>query len=172
MVPQIRTSAFGLLRWFWSTLCGRNKLSIPFRLHGVETGHGLDFGAQPLHIQQRNLSTEAPAMRVCDPRRRPSTVSFDPYRLSRGSDPSRCTTGAMQRKRTSGRCQLVVSMTTRERLLYLCQRPAQRKPATKRLSEKAAGLEQVDPYLKGQYCCPKRRLTRGETRPRTPNWRK
>ena len=79
---------------------------------------------------------------------------------------------AHQRLRTSGPAEFVTSMTISERLLYLSQRPAQRKPATKRVSEKAAGLEQVDPYLEGQYWCPKRRLTRGESRPRTPNWRK
>ena len=52
----------------------------PFTAH-VECRLWPDFGAQPLYIQQRNLSTEALATRMCDPGGRALTVSFVPTRL-------------------------------------------------------------------------------------------
>ena len=68
-------------------------------------------------------------------------------------------------------CRIVTSMTISERLLYPSDRLSESRQR-KECQRRRPVLEQADPYLEGQYCCPKRRLTRGETRPRTPNWRK
>ena len=51
------TSAFGLL--VSSALGGHNKVSISFRPQGVDSGHEMDFGTQPLTPQMRNSSNNA-----------------------------------------------------------------------------------------------------------------
>ena len=50
------SSAIGLLRWFWSALCGHKKASISFRPHRVDKRHGHFVRAQPLTLWQRNFS--------------------------------------------------------------------------------------------------------------------
>ena len=48
-------SAPGLLRWFWSALCGHKKASISFRPHRVESRHRLRNFACPHYPRNRKF---------------------------------------------------------------------------------------------------------------------